>query len=41
MTAETKDQPKSGTLALDDAKATRNLKHGLISLVVLIAMASA
>jgi uncharacterized membrane protein YbhN (UPF0104 family) len=39
VTADTKDKPKSGALALDDAKATRNLKHGLISLVVLIAMA--
>ena len=29
----------SARLGLDEAKATRNLKHGLISLVVLIAMA--
>ncbi len=40
MTAETKDKEKAdGSAALDDEKATRNLKHGLISLVVLIAMA--
>ena len=39
MTADTKDKPESASLGLDDAKATRNLKHGLISLVVLIAMA--
>jgi len=34
-------EPSSETapLGLDDAKATRNLRHGLISLVVLIAMA--
>jgi len=38
VTAETKDKPKSESLGLDDAKATRNLKHGLISLVILIAM---
>src|ERR1700761_3311606 len=38
VTADTKTDPKSQDLALDDAKATRNLKHGLISLAVLIAM---
>jgi uncharacterized membrane protein YbhN (UPF0104 family) len=39
VTTDTKQAPESGDLALDDAKATRNLKHGLISLAVLIAMA--
>jgi len=35
----TKSDEKSQRLELDDAKASRNLKHGLISLAVLIAMA--
>ena len=41
MTADTKPDTKARReqLGLDDAKATRNLKHGLISLAVLIAMA--
>ena len=38
MTADTKRDEEPQDLALDDAKATRNLKHGLISLAVLIAM---
>lgn len=43
MTADTqrepRPEPKPDGLGLDEAKATRNLKHGLISLAVLIAMA--
>jgi len=39
LTAETKRDSKRNGLELDDARATRNLKHGLISVVVLIAMA--
>jgi uncharacterized membrane protein YbhN (UPF0104 family) len=39
VTADTKREASAPQLALDDAKATRNLKHGLISLAVLVAMA--
>lgn len=39
MAADTKPERAPGELGLDDAKATRNLRHGLISVVVLIAMA--
>ena len=39
VTADTERAQSSQPLALDDAKATRNLRHGLISLAVLIAMA--
>ena len=39
MAADTKRQSKPQGLGLDDVKATRNLKHGLISLAVLIAIA--
>ena len=39
MTTETKVEQADEAVGLDDAKATRNLKHGLISLAVLIAMA--
>jgi uncharacterized membrane protein YbhN (UPF0104 family) len=39
VTTDTKQAPESSSLELDDAKASRNLKHGLISLAVLIAMA--
>jgi len=38
VAAETKRAAAAHALRLDDAKATRNLKHGLISLVILIAM---
>jgi uncharacterized membrane protein YbhN (UPF0104 family) len=39
VTAETKRRSGSRGAGLDDAKARRNLKHGLISLTVLIMMA--
>ena len=39
VTADTEREAPTEELGLDDAKATRNLKHGLISLAVLIAMA--
>jgi uncharacterized membrane protein YbhN (UPF0104 family) len=39
VTTDTKQAPEGTSLELDDAKASRNLKHGLISLVVLIAIA--
>lgn len=38
-TEQTKGKRQSEDLGLDDARARRNLKHGLISVVVLIAMA--
>jgi uncharacterized membrane protein YbhN (UPF0104 family) len=39
VTADTEREAPTEELGLSDAKATRNLKHGLISLAVLIAMA--
>ncbi len=39
MTSDTATRAQPEAAGLDDAKATRNLKHGLISLAVLIAMA--
>ena len=39
VAADTKQEQLRPRLGLDDAKATRNLRHGLISLAVLIAMA--
>jgi hypothetical protein len=39
VATHTESSSKSDRLDLDDAKATRNLRHGLISLAVLIAMA--
>jgi uncharacterized membrane protein YbhN (UPF0104 family) len=39
VAAHTESSLEAERLGLDDAKATRNLRHGLISLVVLIAMA--
>jgi uncharacterized membrane protein YbhN (UPF0104 family) len=39
VTTDTKEAPETQSLGIDDEKATRNLKHGLISLAVLIAMA--
>jgi uncharacterized protein (TIRG00374 family) len=38
VTADTKPEEKPPDLPLDDVKATRNLKHGLISLAVLVAI---
>lgn len=40
VAADTKREAAAHALGLDDAKATRNLKHGLASLAVLIAMAT-
>jgi uncharacterized membrane protein YbhN (UPF0104 family) len=40
VTTDTKQAPEPPVLELDDAKASRNLKHGLISLAVLIAIAA-
>ncbi|MDE3131478.1 MAG: hypothetical protein KGL16_10020, partial [Acidobacteriota bacterium] len=39
VTADMEPDRARESLGLDDAKATRNLKHGLISVLVLIAMA--